>query len=100
MELLCNAYEEFLTTKVLPQSQEDMERMSQSWMVRLEQRRKEKARKDAARIKKMMNRGTSDAAIMAALQILQEQKPELLLEEYRPVGTEEAEELATAGAEG
>ena len=78
VEMLCNAYEEFLYCKQIPTTEEEMKQLSDAYIVRREEEQKIRLQKQTARIKKELSKGTSEAALHAALEIIQEQKPELL----------------------
>lgn len=78
-ETVCNAYEEFLATKRLPGSWEDIEQMSAACLKRKEQERQEKKRLEAQKLQNLIESGNSDAALEAALSVIRKQKPELLI---------------------
>ncbi len=80
VEMLCNAYEEFLACKEIPRSEADFERLSASWHIRQEKIQQERFEKKKERLKRELLKGSSEAAIEAALEIIREQKPELLRE--------------------
>ena len=80
VEVLCNAYEEYLHCKKLPATQEDIIKLSEAFAVRQEEEQKIKNEKQKERLKKELTSGTSDAALEAALDIIRKQKPELLRE--------------------
>ena len=78
VEMLCNAYEEFLHCKKIPTTEEEIKLMSEAFIVRQAEEQKLKIEKQTERLKRELTKGTSEAALNAALQIIREQKPELL----------------------
>ena len=83
VELYCDAYEEFLATKALPQSRQDIEKLAADHQVRTERERLQKQHKEAKRLQKILEKGESDSAVEAALNILRKSCPDALSEEYR-----------------
>ena len=81
VEKICNCYEEFMCTGVLPETPEDFDRMSESWLVRAEERRREKIEKRKKAIIKEIEKGSSEAALEAAIDIIRKRRPELLAED-------------------
>lgn len=82
VELYCDAYEEFLATKELPKTREDIEHLSAEHAKRLERERILKQKKEAKKLQRIIEKGESDSAVMAALSILRKSCPEALNEEY------------------
>ena len=78
VEKICNCYEEYMCTDVLPETPEDFDRMSESWLTRAEQLRQEKIAKRKKAIIKEMQKGTSEAALEAAIEIIQKRRPDML----------------------
>ena len=78
VEMVCNSYEEFLQTNHLPKNEDEIKKMSESWIIRVEERKKEKQRKRKTAIIKELEKGSSEAALEAALEIIQKRHPELL----------------------
>ena len=78
VELYCDAYEEFLFSKKLPQNQKDVQEAAR----RLHDRKLKKLSAADAnvvrRIETQLNKENKEAAVMAATLFLQKQKPELL----------------------
>lgn len=77
-DLLCNAYEEFLKTKTLPKDEADIEAMSERFLERCAQEQKERERTETERLQAVLEQGSSDAALEAALRIIRKRNPELL----------------------
>ncbi len=84
VQLYCDAYEEFLVTKALPKNEEDVKKLAEGHAVRVEQERKEKQAKEQKKLEKVLEQGTSDAAVEAAINIIRKNKPELLREDLLP----------------
>ena len=77
-ERICNAYEEFLITKKLPKSAEAIDALAADFVVRREKARQEQEMDEAQRLQNVLEAGSSDAALAAALAIVQKQRPDLL----------------------
>ena len=77
-ERICNAYEEFLITKKLPKSAEAIDALAADFVVRKEKARQEREMDEARRLQNVLEAGSSDAALAAALAIVQKQRPDLL----------------------
>ena len=79
-ETLCNAYEEFLITRKLPESFVEMEALSDAFIRRKEEERRKEQMNEAQKLQSILESGSSDAAVEAALGIIRKRKPELLKE--------------------
>lgn len=79
VELYCDAYEEFLLTKKLPTSRLEIEQLAQDYLRRIQQEREKAARTETQKLQAILEQGKDDAALEAALAIIQKQKPELLI---------------------
>lgn len=77
-ERICNAYEEFLITKKLPKSAEAIDALAADFVVRREKARQEREMDETRRLQNVLEAGSSDAALAAALAIVQKQRPDLL----------------------
>ena len=77
-EKVCNAYEQFLLVKRLPANREDIGEMSDAFRERKEKERQKKQQAEVQRLQGLLESGSSDAAVEAALNILRKQRPELL----------------------
>ena len=77
---LCDAYEEFLITRQLPQSEEEIRQLAADFQVRCEQMRKEAQRTEAEKLQAILEQGTNEAAVEASLRILKKMRPEMLKE--------------------
>ena len=79
-ETICNAYEEFLITKKLPENPGEIEDLSKAFLRRKEEERRKKQMNEAQKLQSILESGSSDAAVEAALSIIRKRKPELLKE--------------------
>lgn len=77
-ETVCNAYEEFLITKALPNTQQDMVQLSEAYIRRKAEEHRKQQMSEAQKLQSLLESGNSDAAVEAALAVLRKQKPELL----------------------
>ena len=79
-ETVCNAYEEFLITRKLPEGFWEMEALSDAFIRRKEEERRKEQMNEAQKLQSILESGSSDAAVEAALGIIRKRKPELLKE--------------------
>lgn len=77
-ETVCNAYEEFLITKRLPGNPAEIEGLSKAFIRRKEDERRKKQMNETQKLQSILESGSSDAAVEAALSIIRKRKPELL----------------------
>lgn len=77
---LCDAYEEFLITRQLPQCETDIHKLAADLRARRAKEREEAQRTEAERLQAILEQGTSEAAIEASLRVLRKKHPELLRE--------------------
>ena len=77
-ETVCNAYEEFLITKALPNTRQDMVQLSEAYIRRKAEEHRKQQMSEAQKLQSLLESGNSDAAVEAALSVLRKQKPELL----------------------
>ena len=77
-ETVCNAYEEFLITRKLPGSTVEIKTLSNAFIRRKEEERRKKQMNEAQKLQSILESGSSDAALEAALSIIRNRKPELL----------------------
>lgn len=89
VETTCNAYEEFLNTKVLPKKPEDFERMSSAYLDRVSAEMEKKRKKEISKLEKIIEQGNKDSAVDAAIRVLQKNSSNLL-------NMEEVEKRASA----
>lgn len=76
--LCCDAYEEFLYTKMLPESQENRMQLAQAFRSRMHAERENTQNKEIAKLQAIIEHGETEEAIRAALNIIQKNRPELL----------------------
>ena len=70
VQTVCDAYEEFLITKRVPKSQEDIEKMAIDYKERLARDKAEKQKTEQQRLFDALNNGSRDAAVKAAKEYL------------------------------
>ena len=75
VELICDAYEEYLATRILPKTEEDYICYSERY-----RERTQREQKDAAGLNKLLTQMDDNAAAAAAVDILKRYRPELLRE--------------------
>ena len=78
-----DAYEEFLITKKLPKTEDEIVSLAKAFSARRQREEEKKKQKKIQELEKTLESGGSEAAIQAALAILQRNKPELLAGEIR-----------------
>ena len=82
VELYCDAYEEFLFTKKLPENEKDVNKLALSFQKRMQKKMEENKKKEVKKLEKILEKGEKDTAINAAIHILMKQKPEALNPEF------------------
>lgn len=80
VQLYCNAYEEFLQTKKLPKSREDVERLSQNYLERKRVEREKAQEIEIMKLQSVIEKGDKEEVIQAALNVIRKNRPELLKE--------------------
>ena len=80
VELYCNAYEEFLQTKKLPQSREDVEQLSAAFLERKRVEREKAQEKEIMKLQAVIETGEKEEVIQASLNVIRKNRPELLIE--------------------
>lgn len=89
----CDAYEEFLFTKRLPKSQEDIDKLADDYHVRMREERLKKQEAEINRLQEILERGEKETALSAAVNIIRDHDPDIInekeLQEYLR-GTAEA----------
>ena len=78
----CDAYEESLKTKQVPQSYEEICAMAEAYAVRMEKQQQKAYKQEVKQVRKYMEEG-SDAAVEAAVQVLRKHRPDLLKEDSK-----------------
>ena len=79
-ETVCNAYEEFLITRKLPGNSGEIKAQSDAFLRRKEEERRKRQMNEAQKLQSILESGSSDAAVEAALAIIRKRKPEMLKE--------------------
>ncbi len=77
-ETVCNAYEEFLIARKLPNNSGEIKTLSDAFIRRKEEERRKKQMNETQKLQSILESGSSDAAVEAALSIIRKRKPELL----------------------
>ena len=77
-ETVCNAYEEFLLTRKLPQNAGEIQKLSDAYVQRLEAEAEKRRMSEVQRLRSVLESGSADAAVEAALSVIKSKKPELL----------------------
>ena len=78
VKLCCDAYEEFLNTKKLPQNMDQIAELAKNFRERKKKSTEEKNFEDINRLKKVLEGDNTNDAINIALNIIKESRPELL----------------------
>lgn len=82
VELYCDAYEEFLITRELPANLDDVRRLADNYFNRMQDERKRREQAEVERLQRVIEQGDSEAAVLAAIKVLQKSRPEALSAEY------------------
>ncbi len=88
VDLYCDAYEEFLATKKLPARQGEpghadaIHALAMGYAKRSEAQRRKQQNAEARRLQRVLETGESEAAVIAAIKILQKSRPDALSTEY------------------
>ena len=78
VEAYCDAYEEFLITKKLPHTSDEIQLLAEDFHKRIKSERELANRTEAQRLEDLLNKGDSDAALQAAVSIIKKRNPDLL----------------------
>ncbi len=81
VDTTCDAYNEFLLTKKLPASNEDIHMLASAYHVRMREERRKKKEAETVKLQKILEKGESETALNAALNILREHYPDVVNEE-------------------
>lgn len=76
--LHCDAYEEFLHTRQLPEDRNQIEQLARDLSLRKQKEREKAERTEAQRLEAVLESGTSEAAVQAAVAVLKKRRPDLL----------------------
>lgn len=80
VELYCDAYEEFLQTKKLPQNRAEVETLAENFNKRQQNEREKKQAKEIAKLQSVIEMGEKEEVIQAALNVIRKNRPDLLNE--------------------
>ena len=80
VELYCNAYEEFLYSRKLPKSREDVQLLSQDFLERKRVEMEKAQEKEIMKLQSVIEKGEKAEVIQAALNVIRKNCPELLKE--------------------
>jgi len=86
VDLYCDAYEEFLITRKLPRDEADAERMAAAFAVRMQEKREAAKQAETKKLQAMLDDGSGETALRAALEIVRKQRPDLLKQSDIPKG--------------
>ena len=78
VKLYCDAYEEFLHTKALPKSREDIEHLAAQYKERMKAEREKAQQAETQKLQAVLEAGESEAAVNAALNVIRKHHPEML----------------------
>ncbi|MCF0146430.1 MAG: ABC transporter ATP-binding protein [Eubacterium sp.] len=81
VEECCDAYEEFLETKHLPEDRAEIGKMALEYQKRMQIVNQEKKQKQKEKLERILEKGNSEEAVQAALGIIRKNCPNLLNEE-------------------
>lgn len=74
----CDAYEEFLITKKLPHTTDEIRVLAENFHIRKKREQDLANRTETQRLEDLLNKGDSDAALQAAVSIIKKKRPDLL----------------------
>lgn len=77
----CDAYNEFLMTKKVPKNTDDIHKLASGWHVRVQEERRKKKEAETAKLQAILEKGESETALNAAINIIREHYPDIINEE-------------------
>ena len=80
VELYCDAYEEFLQTRRLPQSRADVDTLARAFEQRKKAEQEKAQEKEIMKLQSVIEKGEKAEVIQAALNVIRKNRPELLKE--------------------
>lgn len=80
VDTTCDAYNEFLMTKKLPKTREEVQSLASAYHVRMQEERRKRKEEETAKLQKILEKGESDTALNAALNIIREHYPDIINE--------------------
>lgn len=78
VSLCCDAYEEFLVCKTVPDSKEKVAKLAVNWKERKEKQKQKANLTEAQKLEEILIKGSEKAAVQAAVKFLQLKRPEIL----------------------
>ena len=78
VSLCCDAYEEFLVCKTVPDSKEKVAKLAVNWKERKEKQKQKAKLTEAQKLEEILIKGNEKAAVQAAVKFLQLKRPEIL----------------------
>ena len=76
--LLCDAYEEFLMTKKVPRSRNEIELLAEHWLIRKAKEEEKRKQTQAERLRQMLESSEDADALEAALSVVRRLKPSMI----------------------
>ena len=76
--MCCNAYEEFLIRKNVPESENEVKELSQAWITRKEKQKQKQSMTEIQKLEVMMYAVNEEKAVQTAVKFLKEKNPALL----------------------
>ena len=78
VDRVCDAYQEFLVTKALPASADDINSLAADYHKRCAEEKARKDKKETKKLESILAKGSKNTAIEAALDIIENNAPEML----------------------
>jgi ABC-2 type transport system ATP-binding protein len=78
VEIYCDAYEEFLTSKKLPHNENELKKMAQNWNLRKQKQKKINYQSEEKRLEAVLNSENPEVALNVAISFIKKEKPEIL----------------------
>ncbi len=82
VDLYCNAYEEFLQTKKIPKTYEEVKQLSDDFLARKKNERDTARSAEIKRIQSQIEKSDKEEVIQAALNIIRKNRPEMLKDSF------------------
>lgn len=78
VDLYCDAYEEFLLTKKVPQDRKDVLELAEAHLLRVKTQKEKKQAEEVKKLEAVLESKGTDEAVLAAYNILLHERPDLL----------------------
>lgn len=75
---VCDAYEEFLITKIIPKNENDISEYAIRYALRKKMEQEERERTEVEKLEEMLKKSDSSSALQAALNIVLDKRPDLI----------------------